>query len=338
MVTLADVARQAGVSASTVSYVLSGKRSISRGTRERVQRAIADLNYHPHAGARALASNRSNVLALMVPLRSDMYVPVIMEIVTAIVAEAREFDQDVLLLTGPEGGDGLRRVVRSGRADALILMDVELEDRRIPVLREVATPAVLIGLPSDSAGLTCIDLDFAATGAACADHLADLGHRDVALIGESQEVYRRHTGFAERTLAGFLGRATERGLRSVHRPCDGTFESAAGTLTRIIGERPSTTGFVVQNEAAIPPLMSLLRQLGRLVPEESSVLAICPDQVALQTSPQLTSVSIPAAEMGRGAVRLAMAQLEGRPTIGTTLLPPKLTVRESTGRLPPPAR
>jgi DNA-binding LacI/PurR family transcriptional regulator len=63
MVTLADVARQAGVSASTVSYVLSGKRSISRGTRERVQRAIADLNYHPHAGARALASNRSNVLA-----------------------------------------------------------------------------------------------------------------------------------------------------------------------------------------------------------------------------------------------------------------------------------
>jgi DNA-binding LacI/PurR family transcriptional regulator len=330
MVTLADVARRAGVSASTVSYVLSGKRSISQGTRDRVERAITDLGYHPHAGARALASSRSNVLALMVPLRSDMYVPVIMEIVTAVVSAARRYDQDVLLLTGHEGGDGLRRVVNTGRADALILMDVELDDVRIPVLRDVATPAVLIGLPSDTEGLTCIDLDFAATGAACADHLADLGHRDVALIGESPGVYHRHTGFAERTLTGFASRAAERGLRAVHRPCDGTFESVAGTLTRILGERPSTTGFVVQNEAAIPPLMSLLRQLGRLVPEENSVVAICPDQVALQSSPRLTSVSIPAEEMGRGAVRLAMAQLDGEPTTGSTLIPPRLTIRESS--------
>jgi DNA-binding LacI/PurR family transcriptional regulator len=92
----------------------------------------------------------------------------------------------------------------------------------------VSTPAVLIGLPADSTGLTCIDLDFAATGAACADHLADLGHRDVALIGESLEVYRRHTGFAVRTLRGFQARAAERGLRTLHRPCDGSFTSAAG--------------------------------------------------------------------------------------------------------------
>lgn len=330
MVTLTDVARQAGVSASTVSYVLSGKRSISQITRERVQRAIDDLGYTPHAGARALASNHSNVLALMVPLRSDMYVPVIMEIVMAVVTTAREFDQDVLLLTGDEGSAGLRRVVRSGRADALILMDIELDDQRIPVLREVTTPAVLIGLPSDTTGLTCIDLDFEATGAVCADHLADLGHRDVALIGENQDVYRRHTGFAERTLAGFQKRAAQRRLRFVHRPCEGTFESVAGTLTRILGERPSTTGFVVQNEAAIPSLMSLLRQLGRAVPEENSVLAICPDQVAQRTSPQLTSVPIPAEEMGRGAVRLAMAQLAGQSRTGSTLLPPKLTIREST--------
>src|SRR3954462_13437579 len=83
MVTLADVARRAGVSASTVSYVLSGKRSISAQTRRRVQTAIEALGYHPNAGARALASRRSNIIALMVPLRSGMYVPVIMEIAMA---------------------------------------------------------------------------------------------------------------------------------------------------------------------------------------------------------------------------------------------------------------
>ena len=87
MATLADVARHAGVAASTVSYVLSGKRSVSDETKDRVNRAIKELKYHPNAGARALASSRSNVLALIVPLRSDMYVPVMMEIVKKVSAK-----------------------------------------------------------------------------------------------------------------------------------------------------------------------------------------------------------------------------------------------------------
>ncbi len=330
MVTIAEVARQAGVSPSTVSYVLSRKRSISVETRSKVEAAIEALGYHPNAGARALASNRSNILALMVPLRSDMYVPVIMEIAMAVTTEAREFGQDVLLLTNDEGTAGVRRVVGSGLADAMILMDIELDDDRLPVLREADTPAVLIGVPRDPSGLACVDLDFEATGAACVDHLADLGHRDVALIGESESVYRRHTGFAALTLAGFQRRAAERGLRAVHRPCEGTYESTAGVLARILEERPSTSGFVVQNESAIPPLLSLLRLSGRVVPEDTSVVAICPDQVALQAAPRLTSVSIPAEEMGRRAVRLAMARLEGDHASSVSLLPPKLTVRDSS--------
>ena len=335
MVTLAEVARRAGVSPSTVSYVLSRKRSISEETRQKVEAAIEALGYHPHAGARALASNRSNILALMIPLRSDMYVPVIMEIAMAVTTEAREFGQDVLLLTKDEGTQGVRRVAGSGLADALILMDIELDDDRIPVLRETDTPAVLIGLPADPAGLACVDLDFEATGAACAAHLAGLGHRDVALIGEGEGVYKRHTGFAARTLAGFQRGVAEHGLRAVHRACEGTYESTAGVLSRILEERPGTTGFVVQNESAIAPLLSLLRLSGRAVPEDTSVVAICPDQVALQASPRLTSVSIPAEQMGRSAVRQVMAQLDGERDPGPpTLIPPILTVRESSAAGP----
>lgn len=103
MATLADVARQAGVAMSTVSYVLSGKRSVSDDTKDRVHRAIEELDYHPHAGARALASSRSNVLALIVPLRSDTYVPVMMEIAIGVVTQARGYGYDVLLLTNDEG-------------------------------------------------------------------------------------------------------------------------------------------------------------------------------------------------------------------------------------------
>ncbi|MFD5009707.1 LacI family DNA-binding transcriptional regulator [Streptomyces chartreusis] len=346
MVTLAEVAQHAGVSASTVSYVLSGKRSISANTRQRVEQSIRELGYHPNAGARALASSRSNIIALMIPLRTDMYVPVMMEIAIAVATTARTHGYDVLLLTGEEGPDAVRRVTGSGLADAMILMDVELDDERLPLLRDGGAPArakprvgdhqpsVLIGLPADTAGLTCVDLDFKATGALCVEHLAKLGHRDIAVIGEAPAVYERHTGFAERTLDGLRLRSQELGMRLLHRPCEGGYDAMAVTLARIFDERPSTTGFVVQNESAVEPLLALLRQQGRAVPEDVSVVAICPDQVATQASVRLTSVSIPAQEMGRHAVRQLVAKLDGHGSDEVVLIAPELTVRASTGPAP----
>ncbi len=334
MVTLAEVARHAGVSASTVSYVLSGKRSISSATRLRVERSIQDLGYHPNAGARALASSKSNIIALMMPLRTDMYVPVMMEIAVAVATTARTHGYDVLLLTGAEGAPAVRRVTGSGMADAMILMDVELDDDRLPLLRESGQPAVLIGLPAETVGLTCVDLDFVATGALCAEHLAGLGHRDIAVIGEAPAVYERHTGFAERTLEGLRARARELDLRLLHRPSDGGYDAMAATLARIFDERPRTTGFVVQNESAVEPLLALLRRQGRAVPEDVSVVAVCPDPVAVHASVRLTSVAIPAQEMGRRAVEHVVAKLNGHGTDGIELLAPELTVRASTGPAP----
>ncbi|MET9225722.1 LacI family DNA-binding transcriptional regulator [Lentzea sp. NPDC003310] len=339
MVTIADVARHAGVSSSTVSYVLSGKRAISEETRRRVQTSVRELGYHPHAGARSLAARRSHVIALMVPLRSDVYVPVMMEIAIAVTTTARRHGYDVLLITNDEGADGVRRIAASGLADGLLLMDVELDDARIPVLRERDTQASLIGLADDVRGLSCVDHDFAAAGALCADHLADLGHREVAFVGYGSGVYHRHAGYAERTLAGFRDRAAGRGLRFVHRTCEGTYESTAGTLARVLADRPGTTAFVVQNEGAIGPLLSLLRTSGRTVPEDVSVLALCQDQLAEQFAPRLTAVTGSAHELGRVAVEQLMSRLAavrdgGRPADDRVLLTPVLTVRESTGPAP----
>ncbi|MFC0542797.1 LacI family DNA-binding transcriptional regulator [Kutzneria chonburiensis] len=339
MVTLNDVAKHAGVSASTVSYVLSGKRSISEQTRRRVEQSVVELGYHPNAGARALAARRSHIIALVVPLRADVYVPIMMEIAISVTMAARQHGYDVLLITNDEGVDGVRRVAASGLADGVILMDVELDDERIPALRAQGTQAALIGLPDNPAGVSCVDHDFAAAGALCADHLADLGHREIAFIGYGSGVYHRHAGYAERTLAGFRARAELRGLRFLHRPCEGTYESTAGTLARILADRPDTTGFVVQNEGAIGPLLNLLRGLGRTVPEDASVVALCPEQLAEQYSPRLTAVTGPTKQLGRVAVEQVMGRIVaagrgGRPTDELVLLDPVLTVRESTGPAP----
>jgi DNA-binding LacI/PurR family transcriptional regulator len=330
MATLADVARHAGVAASTVSYVLSGKRPVSQETRRRVHQSIELLGYHPHAGARALASSRSNIIALIVPLRSELYVPVMMEIAIGVTTTARRFGQDVLLLTNEEGREGIRRVAGSARADGVIVTDISLDDERVLTLRDVGIDAVLIGVPADPAGLDCVDLDFAEAGRLCVRHLAELGHREVAFIGESEAVYRRRLGFAERTLDGIKTSAASLGVSVVHRRCEGSYEAAAGVLARILEERPHTTGLIVQNEAVIPPLLSLLRASGRTVPEDVSIVALCPDQLAEQTSPRLSSVTIPAQELGARAVELLNSRTSGE----VVLLPPGLTVRGSSATAP----
>jgi DNA-binding LacI/PurR family transcriptional regulator len=330
LVKISDVARHADVSPSTVSYVLSGKRTISEPTRRRVLDSIAALGYHPHAGARALASSRSDVIALVIPLRSGIYVPVLMRIATAVVTAARRHGHDVLLLTQDEGVTGLQRVAGASLVDAIIVMDVETRDERLPVLATLGLPAVLIGFPAEPAGLTCIDLDFEAAGRASAEHLAAAGCRDIALIGAPPEVYRRGTGFAQRTQAGFERAARARGLRPATWPCDPAPGAVRATVAALLGQRPGLDGIVVHNESALRPLLDAFRAEGRQIGEDLSVLAMCPDDLAEQATPALTSIAIPADEVGRQAVGLLMAKLDGHPVPGATLLAPRLTVRAST--------
>jgi DNA-binding LacI/PurR family transcriptional regulator len=335
MVTIADVAQHAGVAPSTVSYVLTGKRSISAVTKSRVEESIRLLGYHPHAGARSLASNRANVLALVLPLRDGMHMPVLMRFVISVVTAARRFDQDVLLVTADQGAAGIRRVAGSAQVDGLLVMDVEMNDERVPVLRELGRPSVLIGYPADTNGLTCVDLDFEAAGARCVDHLADLGHRCIGFLGAPKVVYRRNTGFSQRTMAGFSAGAMRRGIASTTLPVEEDYQSVLRTTGELLRQHPEMTALVVHNEAALGWVVASLRDLGRKVPEDVAVVAICPDELAEQMTPPLTSVQLPAEELGVRAVQLLMSKLDNEVPPPLILLPPRLSDRVSAGQRRP---
>jgi DNA-binding LacI/PurR family transcriptional regulator len=330
VVTITDVAKDAGVSASTVSYVLSGKRSISEPTRRRVEQSIRRLGYHPNAGARALASSRTSILALVVPLRADLNVPVVMQFVASAATSARTYDHDLLLLTEDEGPEGLHRVAASSIADAIIVMDVEASEPRTPVLRSLRLPVVLIGVPDEPGDLTCVDLDFTAAGSACVAHLADLGHHDIALIGPSPAVYERGTSYAGRFLRGFEAMAKNRDVEAISLPCTPTYDGLRDCLDGLFARRPGLTGLVVHNEAILGPLLSELNRRGLQVPDDVSVLAVCPEEMAESQVITLSSVAIPATELGRTAVEMAMRQLNGITQPEIRLLSPRLTQREST--------
>ncbi|CAM3707945.1 LacI family DNA-binding transcriptional regulator [Isoptericola cucumis] len=337
MATIEDVARAAGVSASTVSYVLSGKRTISAATRARVERAIAELEYHPHAGARALASSRTDVLALVVPLRldadaslrGDVDVNVIMQFVAGIVPRARALGYDVLLLTDDDP-TALRRVSGGASADALIVMDVESEDDRLPAVARSRTPAILIGMPDDPHGLSCVDFDFDGAGRLAVRHLAGLGHRRVALVGPPDVVLERHTSYADRMLHGLRTQSRSSGVDFRLTLTTARRDAVAAAVSEALDGEAPATALVVHNEAALPAVLDVVRARGLRVPDDLSVVAVCPQNIAEQQAVPLTSIDIPAQHIGATAAEMAVATLRGELEPHTRLVRATLTDRGST--------
>ncbi|MCV2395315.1 LacI family transcriptional regulator [Actinotalea sp. M2MS4P-6] len=337
MATIADVARLAGVAPSTVSYVLSGRRSISDATRLRVESAIAELNYRPHAGARALASARSNTIGLQAPFREGVDVNVIMQFVAGVTSGAHDHDYDVLLVTQGDGSH-LARVSASSMIDALVVMDVEDFDARLPALRNLTMPTVLIGLPMETAGLTCIDLDFYQVGLITARHLAERGHRSIALLGSPVEVISRGTSYAIRIDDGFATGATHAATQHVIIPTGASVTGAHAAVDTLVDKHPDVTGIVVHNEVALPHVISRLREHGLAVPDDMSLVAVCPNNVVAAMPLPLTSVEIPAQRIGEMAVEMVVRMIGTDPQTRDNevrLLAPRLTERGSTRHLEP---
>lgn len=210
MTTIHDVAQAAGVSISTVSYALSGKRAISEKTRQRIAEAVDTLGYQPDAGARMLAGRRTHIFALTEPLRADTHAPTHMAFVLAVATAARRHGYDTLLLTDEDASAGMNRVAASNLVDAIIALDVAPDDERVAISRSVRTPTVFIGLPDDQEGLICVDLDFVAAGALAVDRLAAAGATRMTLLGQTAVAYER-SNFPRRLLQGVQERAAERG-------------------------------------------------------------------------------------------------------------------------------
>lgn len=324
MATIGDVARAAGVSVSTVSYVLSGKRSISAPTRERVERAVEALSYRPHAGARALASNRSNVIALMVPFRPGINVQIIMQFVAGVVTTARQFDHDVLLLT-QEDSSGIARVAQSSTADALVVMDIESQDPRLPALRALRLPSVLIGVPDDTTGLFCVDLDFAAAGRLAVRELARQGHRSLGLVIASRERLEHRANYAVRMRSGVLEQAATHGADVTVVPAEPTFAGGRAAIDELLAHAPGVTGVVVHNEAALPGVLDRIQQRGLTVPADLSLVAITPADVAASLPVPVSIIEVPGHRIGRIAVEMVMSRLEGDDTAETRLVAPVYT-------------
>ncbi|WP_022868967.1 LacI family DNA-binding transcriptional regulator [Schaalia vaccimaxillae] len=177
-----DVARLAGVSQTTVSYVMSGRRSVAPETERRVLDAMTELGYQPNSGARALRSNRSNLIAIAVPYHAGADPAAQHRFIVSLAARARAHDYDLLLVTADEGTAGLRRVIDTALCDGLLIMEVTQDDPRTAVVCQSNTPAVFIGLPGNDDPVIAVDSDYSFAAREAVNALTHTGHKRITFL------------------------------------------------------------------------------------------------------------------------------------------------------------
>lgn len=312
MATMSDVARHAGVALSTVSYVLSGTKPVSAQTRERIEASMAELGYRPNAIARSLASRRTRILALHLPEFDVSAGETVFEIVRG--AYDRAAEHGYLLTVWPisteRAPQELTDLVGQGHADGVLLVEVALDDPRIPSLQQAEVPFLSVGRPRDSSTLHYVDIDFEATISQALDALVHTGHRDIMLLGRSREMEASGYGPAVRSHEDFLRLAAERGIAHREHAVDPSPE-AGRELARSVLDGPALPDAVIaMNDLAVVGFVNELQVQGVRVPQDMSIVTVVSSRrTASMTSPPLTAWLAAGHEMGRRAVDGLLDQL-----------------------------
>lgn len=335
---IGEIARRSGVSRSTVSYALSGKRSVAEATRRRIQDVIDELGYRPNAAARALKEGRTRTLGLVIPPAAGRLTFMQLDFVASVMEAAGRADLDVLL--SPSGGDhdrSFERIVSGRRVDGVILMEIRLDDPRVTRLQRAEMPFVAIGRTARPEGMCWVDVDYATLIGRCVDHLADLGHRHVALINRSAELVASGYGPGHRAREGFTAAVGRRGIEGFESCCADDARAGGVCVEQIVADHPEITAIATINEAALPGIQRGLERAGLEIPRRFSITGVAARHWAEQFHPPLTAADMPATDMGATAVEFLIERIaEPDASPRQKLFAPPISLRGSTGPAPMP--
>ncbi|WP_306367407.1 LacI family DNA-binding transcriptional regulator [Nocardiopsis sp. CC223A] len=319
-VTLKDVARASGVHVSTVSRAFSAAHLVNARTRARVLAAADELGYRPNRVARALSTRRTGNLGVVV---ADIANPFFPPLLKAAQEQARARDHHVFIADTDERTEVEEEAVRSlaGQVDGLILAAPRMADRRI---RELAAEVPIVVVNRRISGLSCVLMDVGEGVGRAVARLADLGHRDLALVsGPAASWTGRRAARAAETAAG------EHGVR-VHRvgPQPPTEAGGAAAFDAVAGA--GATAALAHNDLMALGLLAAARDRGVPVPGRLSVVGVDDTLTARHTRPALTTVAMPVEAAGRAAVDLLLRDA----TPQDLVLGTRLVERDSTGPAP----
>lgn len=334
-VTIADVARAAGVSIPTVSRILNDKEYVAEETRQRVHEAIRTLGYAPHTQARRLRGGASMTLALHYPIESPHELSSVIgtPYITGAAAAASEKEYFLNFLVSRLTPDSLLNMYRSNQIDGIILLQVCMDDWRVKLLRDNHYPFVMLGRCADLAGLSFIDLDFEGAMLNAFDYLVTLGHRNIGFLNYPQTWRQAGIGPAVHSLDGYQQALSQYGLPGCYREIglNSVEEGFEGT-NDLLRENPELTAIITVSHMTAAGSIKALALQGRSVPQDCSVMAIgFGGDFASVLTPSLTTLEWSPYEVSYQATLMMTDRLGQEPLPAQQIIvPPALVVREST--------
>lgn len=338
-VTISDIAREAAVAPSTVSYALNGRPGVGEATRQRILAVAAGMGWHPNTSARALRSERTRTVGLMLRRRLDQsqeqQSSFLLNFIIGIETELSINGFTMLLHTVPDADAEVAEYARwwvERRVDGVIVYNPLVDDPRPPQLQRLELPAVVVGDVDhfeDIKGLARVWTDSLDAAALAVDHLFGLGHQRIARVGVNPSFMYTQT----------RRRGFERAMAAAGLPSDLSVEAeqdaAVATAELLRRPDPPTAIIYEADTIAIEGILAL-RSRGLAIPGDVSVVAWDDCTMYRLLSPPLTALHRNVPSLGRAVAKTLLATLSGGEPIQLQGARTQLLVRGSTA--PPKSR
>ncbi len=334
-VTIKDVARRAGVSIATVSYVLNQSVPVSEPTRTRVLEAAAELGYRPSAVARSLRAQESRIIGYSWHrVSADRWHPILDRFLYSMAEAAEAQGYHILTFTQPPGQlwQPYEELMLTGRVDGFILSETNRDDERIRHLLDRGFPFVAFGRSNEEWDFPYVDVDGEAGMSQAVEHLSGLGHRRIGIIawpeGSLVGDYR-YRGYLNALSRAGISPDPEWVVRCEHAESAG--RRAMHTLLSLPAPRRPTAVVAVSDLLAIGA-MNALHEAGLQPGRDVAVVGFDDIPTAQYLHPPLTTLRQPIDEVGHLVVEMLLKIIKGEELVERKiLLPPTLIVRASSG-------
>lgn len=337
--TLEEVAARAGVGRGTVSRVINGSPRVSDATRAAVEAAVAELGYVPNTAARALAANRTDAIAMVVPEPETRFFaePYFSDILKGVGAQLSDTEMQLLLIFA--GSDRERRrlaqYLAAHRVDGVLLVSVHADDPLPDLLSQLEIPAVISGPRSELETLPSVDSDNYGGGRSAVEHLLERGRTRIATITGRLDVYG-----AQRRVVGYREALEDAGREVDERlivPGDFTEEGGRRAMAELLSRCPDLDAVFAESDVMAAGARQVLREAGRRIPDDVALVGYDDSAIARHMDPPMTSVRQPIVEMGRAMIDLLLDEIaDRRPAVSRGLerrqvmLPTELVARASS--------
>ena len=337
MPTIKDVAKEAGVSIATVSYVLNDKTtSVSEDTRVRVWKAVRKTGYRPNVAARNLRSSQSRLIGYAwheVP--GDRVNPVLDHFTYALARAAEAAGYHVLTFTTPHGDPipVYDELIRTRRVDGFVVGSTSYDDARVRFLMEHDFPFVSFGRANPEWDFPWVDVDGQRGVREAVEYLACLGHRRIAMVGWPETSLTgddRYAGYREGLACSGIAYRADYVIRGEDGEQTGR-DALAAWWSLPAEERP--TAVVAVTDLTAIGVMNEAEHLGLVVGRDLAVIGFDDAPMTQYLRPALTTLRQPIARVGQEVFTMLEGLLKGEDVVPRhRLLPPQLIIRESSGQ------